>query len=469
MADRTIEISGTPDARGTSNFSVVVTDGHGDQATIPVTITIASSGSGTRNIAPAAFTYQPLLQQTSSTLIWPASDGWWLSMVSIGSPDSSFRWISPQGDPGSEWSSQVQVGSVVAGPSGAMFMAGYNLVSGNIEVTRIGNQGSEITKTFPSNPRIPFEQQLAVGTDGHLYWYAHLGTGAFIEQLDPQTLATLRYIQVPEAHVGMTASPDALVVVDAGGSVWRYPYSLFTAANDGQDLHIPESPSLLQAGFFQISAADGGSVADMTDNLTDCESVFTSERNPDGTTWKTNLGSLVNGDVPSCQASDIDTLVSGAVVYTLRGSDGIYLMWVSAAGARTALVKVGSPQIIGLNVSTVSDDSGLVAVAYTDVHQCATPDPNGYDCSTISLATYRSGVLVKSSTLASSEQLMVPFVSLIGRPNLAFGHGQILVESWADDYQPCRQDNCIPFNVVQQFRTVLTDTDVTRHESFKWW
>jgi hypothetical protein len=466
---QTVTISGNPDAPGSWQFSVIVSDAHGDTVSIPVSIEVTGGGGG-RDQTPSAFTYEPPSGLLESHL-WPAADGWWLGVERSQDNQWTYKWVSPKGIVGATWTSDVYPFSVIAAPGGDMFLVGEHYPTDQGAVMRIGANGPVATRSFTESPYAFFEQQLAYGTDGHLYWWASLGDplNYSLFQLDPTTLQTIHGIQFGEDNVGLTATPTGIAIINAFGTVRRVGYSDFNSANDGQPWQGPLDQPVFDAPYKQFSVGIDGAVADLADYSFDCASSATSERFANGQSWIGNVGALAAGDVPSCEVHDIDVLPNDSVVYTLRGSDGIYLMWVNPQGARTALRRIGTPGVIGLNASTVTDDSGLVVTAYTDVHTCVVPDPNAHWCSTVELVTYRDGILVSQTTLSSGEQLMVSPIFFVGRPSVALGHGQILVETYESADQPCNGDNCYPNPAAFEYRTFLSDVDLSRHPSFGWW
>jgi hypothetical protein len=462
--NRTVTLSGTPTGPGHWELTVVVFDANNNTVSIPVVVDIAADGS------PAPFTYTIDPAANGSTA-YPTPDGGWLVVGQIsGTQTFTYERLSPWGAPVATWSNEIQPLTVVAGAGDEVVVAGLDYSDPeSVQIARIGAGGPVLTKSFAPSPYAPGVQVLASGGDGHLYWWASLADGCWISQLDPVTLDVLHRRAVYETNLGMIGGPTALTVVNYAGSMSVVPYTEFSSAHDDEIIFPTTYDLPYAASYLQMSLGIDGSVADMSNRSSACADVTVAHRSQAGPTVSTSFTDVIGDDPSDCVVDDVDALPDGGVVYTMRAGQTLYLVWASAALDKTAMVAVAGDT---LNPSTTSDDTGLVATSYTHEFDCPPeepPLPPGTKCSDVGVVGYREGVEVMRATLAGPRQVRTPYKGLVGRPLLTTGAGALLVEVYESDPNGCSIDNCTPYGVTAEYRTVVADVHVSRHPSFIWW
>ena len=419
----------------------------------------APPGGGLRQSAPpAAFTWIPDTPADKAVQIFPASDGWWLT-VAASESNVRYAWLSPSGVTGATWQGDglIGEGAVIAGHGGVMYASTQHQTSSSappeVKILRIGADGPTATKTLPEASDA-ISATLAYGVDGYLYVLALLPGGRQLFQLDPTTLATRHTVNVGVNNPAIVATPAGITVAEYDGSVQRIPYTAFAAAKPIRSTVVPVTHPNPPYSSRWVSLGVDGSAADMSYTGNDCATP-TSQREPDGTSWTRQLDDLVAGGVPDCQAKDVDALPDGGAVYTLSGSDGVYLMWVDRQGNREALVRIAGKNVSADDPSSIVDANGLVATAFTDVYACA-DGPNGR-CSQVKVSVYRAGTLVTTATV-NGPQRRLPNPYEVGRPQLAIGKGQVLVEVVND----ARGE----VSGGREYSTMLAPVVPSRHPSF---
>lgn len=454
---------------GTGTGSGTDGDGSGGRSPPPPPPPPPGDLTPSRGGSPSAFAYAPGADAGLAGT-WPASDGWWLSGEGSNN-DWRYRWLSPSGARGPQWSSSDNLISVARGRGSAMFMSGL-APSGDVRIIGVGPDGPRVERSESPNAYGPCIQELVGGQDGKLYWYAALKSGWQLLQLDPNTLQTVHARPFSADNAGISATPTGLVVIRYDGTVWRIPYSEFRSGTDGHPFSIPGVPLTHRppGGYSQFSLGEGGTAADVDNQSASCSALITSARHPDGTSWERTVGSLTADDVPGCEVSDLDALSDGRIVYTLRGQDATYLMWVTVRGERQRLEAIGPT---GTNITSTVDPSGLVATVGTELLPCppgTQPEPPpGSFCSKVRVTGYRNGELITAERLVSPRWTMTPFIGFGGRPHVAISNGQILVEALDVDPHTCGSDNCTPYGASFNFRTVLAPAILGLRPAFVWW
>jgi len=415
---------------------------------------------------PQPFSYRPESEVPYLTI--PAADGWWLTGEEVAEHTWHYQWLDPAGNPGPAWTSSGEPLSFARGADGALIAAELT-EAGDLHLVRIGETGPEVERLDQTGSYASFVQRLGGEVGGSIYLYGNLTSaaepysrGAY--RLDPMTLKTTGYAPFYADNPGIVAHRAGVTTVDYEGHVQYAPYSSF-------GLHPPAEPVVDQptthySGYLQFSVGEGGDVADVDLDSRWCAELTTSMRHPDGTSWTKPLADLVEGGVGGCEMIDLDSLPDGAVAYTLRGEEGVYVLTVGAAGERLSLVRVGPP---GPNPTSVVDATGTVVTALTERFDCAEATGTGEQCSQVAVVGEKEGSIVWQEPITGPRQTMTPFTGFVGRPSLTIGKGQIGVQLYDVDPNGCGWDNCIPYSATSSFRTLVEPVEIGLRPSFVWW
>jgi hypothetical protein len=370
------------------------------------------------------FRYEP--DPLSLWLTLPAADGWWLAGENIEG-GWRYRWLSPAGEATAVWTSSGDPMAFGRGDDGAVFLA-ESAPDEQVKVVRIGETGPELERLAPRASDPTFA--LAGGPDGDVYWYAELkpasgrpSGGAF--RLDPLSLEPVGYAPFSASNPVLAATRTGLTLVDYNSSAERAPYERFTWPAQTEP-PIMAMPALHGAFTHRRSIGETGTIVDIGFPYNDftCDGKVMSGRHPDGETWTRALAAADVGGITDCTVADIDTMPDGGAAATLRGSNGLWLLWLDSSGARVALERIAEHH---LNATSDVDATGILVTAYTHKFTCNPPAADR--CSEARVQGNRASGQVFARTITEpGKQTSANPESFGGRPSLKIADGQVGVE-----------------------------------------
>jgi hypothetical protein len=404
---------------------------------------------------PSAFTR---IQPTSDTLIFPAANGWWLTVDRLsGNSNWRYQWMSPSGAAGPTWDDTFLPFWALPEPDGSIVILAEDpgTQGDPFQVIRVDQAGAITRTEYMPQGNSPFWMTPTLGTDGWLYVPGFvLPTGNVLLRLDPVTLdESARFPDPAGLWSPVVALPDSLVFgVATGTAVSQVKYSDLTPG-----MAVPPAdplPLLSGGGTFRGSLGAGGDASSLlAPEPQTCEATQFAHRNLDGTTWQSDGATL---GLSNCKPVDIDVLPDGRTVLTVHTySNEIQQVWIDRSGA-----VVGQPVTLGTgwNATSAVDARGSVVTAFTVPTGCPKDVPVYFTCSVVSVQVVHEASVTSSQTIAGRDQLITQGEAFIGSPRLVIGAGQVAVAVAETPPHYCTGDGgCYPSGSQTEYRTVVMD------------